>query len=290
MLPQGLIALGAYEQFIVCPYSFEMRCANPWTSYDAAANAAETLGDKYGIAFALTENDPFFCLDIDDCLENGIWSPLAISICQMLPGAAIEVSKSGRGLRIWGRGQIGPHACKNIKFKLELYHRQHYIILGHSNVIGDASTDCSSFLPALIDQYFPSSVSPVASFEWTVAPCEAWIGPDDDDELIQQMLADKPSAFSSNVSAHDLWEADASALAKIYPSISQHQSYGESEADAALAQHLAFWTGRNCERMARLLKRSGLARPKYEREDYIRRTILHACEDSHSAVLSIAGG
>ena len=45
----------------------------------------------------------------------------------------------------------------------------------------------------------------------------------------------------------------------------------------ALCAHLAWWTGKDCERMARLLRASGLARDKHDREDYLQRTILRAC-------------
>ena len=39
---------------------------------------------------------------------------------------------------------------------------------------------------------------------------------------------------------------------------------------------LAFWTGRDCERIRALMNKSALARDKWEREDYLPRTILGA--------------
>jgi primase-polymerase (primpol)-like protein len=50
-----------------------------------------------------------------------------------------------------------------------------------------------------------------------------------------------------------------------------------SEADAALCSMLAFWTGRDPQRIDNLFRQSGLCREKWtRREDYRRRTIEHA--------------
>jgi hypothetical protein len=55
--------------------------------------------------------------------------------------------------------------------------------------------------------------------------------------------------------------------------------YGsQSEADQALCNMLAFWTGRDEARMDSFFRQSALMRDKWEREDYRNRTITHACE------------
>ena len=83
------------------------------------------------------------------------------------------------------------------------------------------------------------------------------------------------SAFGNRASFSDLWTANASILGVNYPD-SNGRAYDESAADAALAQHLAFWTGKDCERIRRLMLQSALKREKWEREDYLPRTILGA--------------
>jgi hypothetical protein len=83
------------------------------------------------------------------------------------------------------------------------------------------------------------------------------------------------SAFGNRASFSDLWLANESALGVAYPD-ANGRPYDASAADAALAQHLAFWTGCDSERIARLMAQSGLARDKYEREDYLPRTIQGA--------------
>ncbi|MEW6637381.1 MAG: DUF3987 domain-containing protein, partial [Actinomycetota bacterium] len=63
-----------------------------------------------------------------------------------------------------------------------------------------------------------------------------------------------------------LWTGDRSGYAS------------DSEADLALCSMLAFWVGPDEARIASLFSRSGLAREKWNREDYRRRTIARALE------------
>ncbi len=89
----------------------------------------------------------------------------------------------------------------------------------------------------------------------------AWRGPEDDDELIRRMYASKPSfgaALGNTASFVDLWENKVTVF-----------NGDESRADAALALCLAWWTGDDAERIERLMRRSGLNRPKYDRDDYL---------------------
>jgi hypothetical protein len=74
----------------------------------------------------------------------------------------------------------------------------------------------------------------------------------------------------------DLWNANASALAKVFPAF-KNTAWDESAADQALANHLAFWTGSHGVRMERLMQRSQLKRWKWDRPGYLIGTINHAC-------------
>lgn len=298
-LPAALAALGAHRNFILyrtvpsrdrngktdkfpcSPFTGQIIDAhNPafWTDAYTAYAVAPLFGPDYGVGFVLTAAAGLWCLDIDNCLTPTGWSAQALELCATLPGA-IEVSQSGRGLHIWGSGSIPAHSCKNTPLGLELYHERRFIALGQSNAVGNASADLSAPITAVIDRYFPHSQAAEISSEWTDRPDSAWRGPADDDELIRRMLSARPSTasmFGGRASLVDLWDANAAALAVSYPSASDGQSYGASEADAALAQHLAFWTGRDCERMRRLMIRSALRRDKWDRADYMQRTILRA--------------
>ena len=251
-----------------------------WLTLEQAQHALAQWGEGYCLAFTLTSADPFWCLDIDNALTDAGWSPLAQQMIAMFPGAAVEVSQSGRGLHIFGSGRPPEHACKNVPLGIELYHEARFIAINcfPDLSVGSAATDGSAPLQALVAQFFPPKVSADgAPDDWSEGPSPDWRGPADDAELLRRALQSRSAAssFGGKASFADLWAGDVTALARAYPSDSD--DYDRSSADAALAQHLAFWTGRDCERIERLMRQSALVREKWERADYLRdRTIMNA--------------
>lgn len=244
------------------------------------ATASANLIPGYGIGFLFSENDPFFFLDIDNCLntDGASWSTLALELINYFPGAAVEVSSSGKGLHIFGVGAPSlPHGNKNESLKIEFYTHSRFVALTGANIIGDASTPCGPALNTLVAKYFPQSAA-VNKAIWSSEPVDEWRGPLDDSELIEKMLnsgsASASSVFSGKSNIQALWECDEDALSKSYPD--SERPFDASQADAALAQHLAFWTGNNCDRILVLMWQSGLVREKWSREDYLERTILRA--------------
>lgn len=149
---------------------------------------------------------------------------------------------------------------------------------------GAIVTRCDSAVPLAVDAWLPFApvAAPVQTVDqaWTEEPCAEWRGPADDEELLRRAMRSQSSAaaFGGRASFADLWQADPVALTKAYPAGGRGDGtpYDASSADAALAQHLAFWTGKDCERIKRLMDRSALARDKWNREDYLPRTILGA--------------
>lgn len=251
-----------------------------WLPYETAKATADAWGSQYGVGFVFTENDPFWFLDIDNCLEaNGQWSALAAGMCQSFPGCAIEISRSGKGLHIFGTGVPPAHGCRNNAHGLEFYHAGRFVALTGSGAVGDCRTDASAILPAFVAQFFPPDAVRSGETDWTDGPCEEWNGPKDDRELLRRAMQSKSaaSAFGTRASFADLWLANEVVLAGAYPD-ANGRTYDLSAADAALAQHLSFWTGRDCERIRRLMEESGLKRDKWERsgDDYLGRTILGA--------------
>ena len=300
-MPQAFEALKAYKQFIVFmltpskirigkndkfPINYQTgQIANAhdsaiWLDVDSAIAQAKRFGAGYGVGFVFTENDPFWFLDIDDCLEpcNTKWSDLALSMCAAFKGAAIEVSSSGRGLHVIGTGKPPLHSCRNSMYKMEYYTSGRFVALTGFQAAGNAGLDCTPVLAWLVQYYFSKS-NETTQTEWTSNPLSEWNGPQDDEVLIDRALRSQSSrsAFGGGASFADLWDANAVVLAQAYPDPDRGIGYNESSADAGLAQHLAFWTGNDCERMRRLMSRSALRRDKWEREDYLPRTILGAC-------------
>ena len=145
---------------------------------------------------------------------------------------------------------------------------------------------CDDASPISVDMWLPAAPviapPPPVAQEWTTEPCPEWRGPVSDDELIRRALASKSAAaaFGNRASFADLWHADPVALCRAYPASDRRDGlpYDASSADAALAQSLAWWTGRDCERIDRLMRQSALARDKWDRQSdpYLERTILGA--------------
>ncbi len=115
-------------------------------------------------------------------------------------------------------------------------------------------------------------------FSLTEGPVPEWRGPADDADLLRRALNSRSaaSAFGDRASFADLWECNVDVLAKAFPS-DGNGPFNASKADAALVAQLAFWTGRDGERILRLMWQSKLAREKWNREDYLPRTIARIC-------------
>ncbi|BAM68880.1 MAG: DUF5906 domain-containing protein [Edwardsiella phage MSW-3] len=297
-LPPALEAMKAFPQFMI--YKLVPRQGTPgkmdklpcsldgkpvsahasehWVDADTACFTASAMGEGWGVAYVLTDADPFFFIDIDNCLVNGAWSTLATDLCQRFPGAAVEISSSGTGLHIIGSiGDVPDHGCKNIPLGLECYTELRFIALTGTGAVGNAATRHDDAFNSTVAQYFPAA-APVSSCEWSAGPCEGAYPITDDEALIAKALQSTSvaAAFGGKASFRDLWEANVEVLSDAYPD--DHRPYDASSADAALAQHLAFWTGNDCERIERLMRCSGLVRTKWDKHrSYMRRTVTGAC-------------
>lgn len=303
-LPSALAPLGAFKQFIIYkavpsesrPGKTDKLPIDPktgrvvsahdpsvWMDAKKAISLAQEKGEPYGVGFVFTENDPFWVVDIDGCLTETGWAPHALQVCRLLSGAAVEISRSGKGVHVIGSGRLPLHACKNEVLDMELYHSGRFIALTGINTSGSASTDLTLVLASFVSTYFtPDSSSGIMghwSNEWpawcAVGPDPAWKGPTDDLDLIRRALKSKSaaSAFGTKVSFADLWMCDEAKLAAAFPD-SEKNPWDQSRADSSLAQHLAFWTGKDCLRIERLMWQSKLVREKWGRLDYLPRTIL----------------
>lgn len=310
-LPPALAALASYPQFItykivpsvsrpgktdkipiLIKRAQKIDAHNPanWLSFDAAAAQILMLGPAYGVGFVLTEQDPFFFVDLDSCYIDGKWDQRSQDICNMLSGAAVEVSSSGTGLHILGsHASISKHAIKPSP-GLELYTHKRFVALTGTGAVGNAAHDCTPLLPQLIEKYF-SVVSTAATLtEWTIEPRAEYTATLTDEELIEHALRSKSAGgkLGLRITFKQLWEADETALAEAYPD-DPPRTYNYSYADLALAQHLAFWTGCNCERIEQLMWKSALPREKWKRDQYIKDTILLACGRTTAVYKSSAG-
>jgi hypothetical protein len=309
-LPLALRALASYKQFIIYrivpsttrlgksdkfPIDYRtMTVGNAhdpaiWMDADTAVQTTSLLGGEWGVGFVFTDQDPFWFIDIDNCLDATGWNAIALELCNTLQGAAIEISQSGKGLHIFGSGVSPDHGCKNAGLGLEFYTEGRFVALTGTSMVGDAGFDASHLLPAIITKYFPPTTRG-DTVEWRDTPVPEWSGPEDDDELITRMLASKPSAgatFNNNATLMDLWMANNDVLARAFPVQNDVDPYDRSSADAALAQHLAWWTGKNHARMERLMRMSALVRPKWDKHPTYMQMTVSSAVDRQVAVASL---
>lgn len=253
-----------------------------WCDYTTAAAAGP-------VGFVFTRNDPFFFLDIDDCRTPDGWSETARYLLSLFPGCACEISQSGDGLHIFGTIPVNiQHSKRDAAMGIEFYTELRFCAVTGAGATGDASVSADlTVYRDFISYFFPPSPAgaglTIANGDaWTAEPAAEWIGPDDDTELVARMLKSRSakSILGTGVTVRDLWTADADKLSAVYPDVAggQGRPFDWSLADAALCSHLAFWTGKNCERIDRLWGQSELGqREKYhERPEYRRTTIINA--------------
>ena len=222
-------------------------CSDPdtWGSVEEAL-AAHRGGGYDGIGFQLTP--PFVGVDLDGCRdpEMGVINVRAQAIIEQLDGYT-EVSPSGRGVHIFVTGELPPGRRRTEG--VELYDGDRYFTVTGQHVAGTPE-ERSVELAALHLQLFgaqPSRVTPppVESVGSTEAHASATLS---DAGLIEKM-----STANNGTRFQRLWRGDWHGE---YPS--------QSEADLALCATLAFWTGRDAERIDALFRQSGLVREKWD--------------------------
>lgn len=102
-----------------------------WASFQDA-RAAE-YGD--GIGFVLN-GDGIVCIDLDACVTDGVISEGAQALIDSLPKTFVEFSPSGRGLHIWGFGNVGAgRRFERDGLKIEVYGEGRYLtVTGKAHV------------------------------------------------------------------------------------------------------------------------------------------------------------
>lgn len=240
----------------------------PRVSYEVAAAAV-----RPGYALGMWIDPPMFFIDLDECVVDGQLSPDAARLAApfVAAGCFFEASSSGRGAHIIGcyHGDLPAHSNKRpAVHKYEFYVRDRGVALNLPASQGCMSVDATELMLAMLAEFFPPR-NDAATLMPTSERRPEWRGPEDDDELIRRALVARGSArqvFGGAWSFADLWAGNVPETSR-------------SEADLAMASHLAFWTGCDVPRIERIMRRSGLMRDKWnDHRTYLRdMTIIHAC-------------
>ena len=211
-----------------------------WTGFETALNAYKENGFD-GIGFVLSKDDPFCGWDFDHCrdLKTGKTDSEIKGYIKSLNSYA-EVSPSGTGFRVLVKAKLPLNGRK--KGQIEVYENGRYLtITGHTlngmpKYIEDRQGETISLHEKIfIPKEKPQKNKPILS----------------DNELLQKAFN---SANGNKISR--LYQGDFSD----YPS--------QSEADAALCSHLAFWLDKDFSRIDTAFKQSGLYREKWNNKHF----------------------
>lgn len=222
-----------------------------WGTYAQAQSELQRRAyDGMGLMF----DGAHFGVDIDHCIDpqTGEVTQQALDIVSTL-GSYTEISPSGTGLHILCKGML-PTAKGRRQGAVEVYGTGRYFTVtgkpfGSPRPLQDGTEAIRGILAGMDRPTPPTGVQP--------SPASL-----DDAALLDKIRQSRQgAAFSA------LWCGDIAG----YPS--------HSEADLALCNILAFWTGRDAARVDALFRASGLMRDKWDRHPtYAQDTIQRAIQ------------
>jgi len=237
-----------------------------WTGFEDALARAQSYD---GIGFFFSRDDPYCGIDLDECLDGEQPVPEARAILEQIASYS-EVSPSGRGVKAIVKARLPGHRGRRTKppgfRQIEMYDSGRFFAL--TGWIPPTSHCAIEDRQVVIDRIYArffQKEKAGAESRRSTAPCPRVAGegfPGSDDELIEiAKFAGNGAKFAR------LFAGDCSG----YPS--------RSEADQALCDIFAFYTGSDLPRIDRLFRCSGLCRDKWtSRPDYREETIRKAIE------------
>ena len=199
--------------------------------------------------------DDLVGIDIDHCVKDGQLSPLAREIVERV-GSYAEFSPSGEGVHILCHApgltfDKEAYYLKNQRNGVEVYaagHTNRYLTLTGNAINDEDINERSVEVAELLERYMRRDAVSSSSAEPDAENCSDTTLLDDA-ETVDRMLNSAKGAVIARLWAGE-WSGDYNS---------------QSEADIALCNHLAFWTGKDAEQMDRLFRQSGLMRDKWDR-------------------------
>ena len=128
-----------------------------WRRFDAAlASLQAAPGTFTGLGYVMTGPHGLVALDLDNCVDHGTPAAWALAIVRSM-GSYTEISPSGKGLRIFVRGQIA-HDWNNHDIGIEVYagHAARFLTVTGQHLAGaprEVNPVEDSVLVALSDRY-----------------------------------------------------------------------------------------------------------------------------------------
>jgi putative DNA primase/helicase len=235
-----------------------------WVDFEAARNLVHRGGDGIGLSLGEEGLDDLVGVDFDHCLDEhgAIIKPDVARRVKALDSYT-ERTPSRDGLRVWVKGSIPESGRRKDEAGTEVYAKRRYF--------------------TVTGQHAPGTPATINRRQEALDALWAELWPEDKDK-------DKPKA-NGRANGHAALSDDelldrarrARDGAKFSALFDGDDTEGENPSgkDMGLMNMLAYWTGRDAERMAMLFGQSARgARAKCrERADYIPRTIKRAIAD-----------
>lgn len=224
---------------------------NAFVSFSEISEIWERVHDQFnGIGVGVF--DQIGAIDIDHCFEGGELSAIAHDIVDRM-NSYTEISPSGEGIRIffgilhtdWYSKE--KYYINNRDKGLEVYlpgTTNRFLTFTGDTLRADPIRVRTKQIKAILDDYMQRRGSGAAPELPQSASAD----------LTDMQLLDKAAAAANGDLFRRLWSGDATGYAS------------QSEADQALCNILAFWTGRDAGRIDKLFRKSGLMREKWNRK------------------------
>lgn len=214
-----------------------------WADFETAVSASVNFS---GIGF-MFGNSPYFGVDLDDmpdeihdykCGGSGGRAGEFMSALQ----SYCELSQSGKGLHIICRGTL-PKGRRHVP-PIEVYENGRFFVMtGKPFGSVRGIRDCTEEIKPLHRKYLGGEQK-----ETKIAPAKVAALDLSVNEIIQLAVSAKNGEKFARLMSGDI------------------SDYGsQSEADMAFCNMLAFWTGKNAEKMDAMFRTSGLMREKWDR-------------------------
>jgi len=240
-----------------------------WATFEEALSAYEQDGFD-GIGFVFTKDDPYKGIDLDKCYDPDTgrterWAEIIIHDLN----SYVEFSPSGTGFHtiVKSNFKLPGNDDKNTtrkKGNFEIFNSKHFMTIT-GNVVGKAKRirKVEGTLRRVYEAVFGDEEKPEKGKE-TLPGRQGR----SDEKLIKNVRKEDEKL-------NDLMGGKWKQLG--YPS--------RSEADQALANNLAYYLGKDADRIRSVMMQSGLKRKKWERTDYLQGTIDKAiahCKNTYS--------
>ncbi|MDD4568185.1 MAG: DUF5906 domain-containing protein [Methanoculleus chikugoensis] len=238
-----------------------------WVTFEEACRVAEFYS---GIGFVLGDN--WLGLDADHVRdpETGEWAPGVLDEIASVHSYA-ELSPSRAGAHVITYGTKPGDRCRAKGEVWEMYERGRFFTVTGDHIPGtpdDVREPAPGSLEALYEKIGRTKEGPAL----TERPVPTRQSRPDSIELTDAEIVEKCQNAANAAKFNALWRGDIAGYAS------------HSEADQALCNLLAFYT-QDPAQLERLIRQSGLCREKWDRTDYVTRTIgtaLQSCRETWS--------